>query len=602
MSARIALLILVIGLFSSPLASASDSADERARIEAARASLKERLIDAESKGVVALKGQSDPAGAASARPREAAHERPALRAGEIRSIACLTPDMLSETAAAIAVDPVGAIDALKNAILDPQNKYRREIELQLAVSYLVIGFAEEAGATVREIDDPRATAIAALASLMSGAPAGADIGSLSSCGKLAALIGEAARAREGAAPQMGEAEIELLSSLPAPVAAPISEILALAALDHGDIDLARELDETIARMRKSGDASPAQSLIRITTGEKNATKEQAIAAISPIAAAPGPLQARAIAALSEALPVTDISTEAAGLALDLEDAAASASNPRDRAELNLILAERGAGSISIQAGVKALAKSAAADAAKSISASEAARRVLGDALRADDADRRLDALAAIVASDGFAARSLDEDAATRAISELTMLGAADAVRDILSARGAPARSARLAIGAAALRAGDYDDAWMALEPYAAQPEFANLVFDVSAARGDAAAMRQAKTAAEASGNQEVKARIAWRSGDFAAAETALSRTIGDAADKKTAERLALAALASGRKSAPAGLASVLSGADNGAALLLGFFQEPPQELGAAKAFAEEIAGEIAFIRGRIAHE
>ncbi|MFZ5616717.1 MAG: hypothetical protein ACOZAA_05270, partial [Pseudomonadota bacterium] len=413
MSVRVASLILAIGVLSPMFASANDDANERALIEAARASLKERLIDAESKGVVALKGQPDPAGAGGAADpssrKTAAQERPALRTGEIRSIACLTPDMLSETAAAISADPIGAIDALKKVVLDPQNKYRREIELQLAVSYLVIGFAEEAGATVKEIDDPRATAVAALAALMSGAPADVEFDSLSSCGRLVALIREAARAREGEAPQMGGAEIELLSSLPDPVAAPIEEILALAALDHGDIDLARELDEAIARMRRSGDLSPAQSLIRIATGEKDAPNEQAIAAISPIAAAPGPLQARAIATLFEASPVTDASAEAMGLALDLEDAAAFASNPRDRAELNLILAGRGARGATIQASIKALAKSAAAAATKSAAASEAARRLLGDALRAGDADRRLDALAAIVANGGFAARSLDED-------------------------------------------------------------------------------------------------------------------------------------------------------------------------------------------------
>lgn len=601
MSHRILSVAAAIAAVSPAPATAADAADERARIEEARALLQERLVDAESKGVVALKGGRADGGAGEAPGDGLREARPALRVGEIRSISCLTPDMLSETAAAIGGDPIGAIDALRKAVLDRENNLRREIELQLAVSYLVIGFSEEAGAIVRDMDDPRAVATAALADLMSGAPVGADLSVLQSCGQLSAVIREASRAQAGEEARIGDAEIQLLSSLPDPVAVPIAEIFALAAIDHGDLDLARKLEASIAEARRSGALTPAQSILRVALKGGDAPKETVIAAMAPIAAAPGPMRARAIEALSAALPATDVSRDAQAFDLDLEDAAASASDPGDRAKLYMILAGRRAMNADAEASVKALVKSVSADSSAMTAATRAASRLLGEALSAADADRRLDALAAIVTTDGFAARTLEEDTAKRAIAELTALGASDAVGAVLSDRGEPAPSIHLALAASMMRAGDYDAAWKTIEPYAAEPEFVELAFRIGAARDDPAALRIAERSAAALMNDEIAARAAWRRGDWAQAESALTKTIDEKADAKVAERLALAALANGRNSPPAALESILSTARNGGALRR-LFSQPAKDPDAARAFAEGVAEEIAFIRERIAHE
>ncbi len=594
MLAAIAFLALLTGVAGA--APAAGEGDEE-KIERAREALKKRLLDAETKGVVAIKGSRAAAPPAADEAGESADEvaRPALTPAARQAArppavvtSCLTADMIADLAAATAADPMGSIQSLQNLLLDNEAEYRGEIELQLATAYLAIGFAEEAGAIARGRTDARAVGVAALAALMQGG-ADPDHGALAahlSCGPLYGVAMKALRAADGVPPTLTSEEAALMQSLPPAIASPIAGALALSMLDHGERDHARALRPLIA------DAAVAA----IVDASLTQASDSAIAALAPVAADPGPMQARAI----EALAASAASHPDANALVDenLADAAASAPGGRDRSRLNELLAGRLAMAGKIEESLRALGRSAGAD--KASPAATTAAALLGDALKGPADDKRLQALSALANEPDFASHVLGEDAAGRAIEDFMALGAARELQAFLDARGVTGTARDHALARALLRAGDADGAATLVGPHASRPEFQDLAFKIAAARDDAAAFDAMLHEAERRGDLDLVARIAWRRGDFERAATARS-AIEESGDGAAAERLALALLAARRAAPSAALPSQKKGAMAG---LRHMFSPPPANSGdgALRAFAEGVATEIAYIRKRRAHE
>lgn len=554
-----AALFLAGSALASEPSSAAPPRDGSERVERARAALLQRLSDAKEDGVVEIRGDGP----------QTPSRTPAVAA-------CLTTEMLIGADTATAGAPMETIESLRRLLLDGDGDERAEIDLQLAIAYLVVGFAEEARAIARAHDDPRAVAIAAIADVMSGEM----IAGAAGCGDLYELAVKADRARAGGAPHLSETEIAMIAALPDPISAPIAEVFALAARDHQDQMLANRLRPLLDRDSKAAAffEEPAN----------------ASAALKQIASDPGPMQARAIEALATA------ADPAAASVVDenLEDAAARAA-PHDRRRLGDLLVARGADQERIAASIRALRRAAARDPASP--ATRQAGAILRAAVAGKDSDKRLQALAAIASEHKFAAPALDDDAARRAIDELIAFGAVDALTRVLDARGAAGDDRDLALGGALARAGDIDKAWLIAAPHEGEAPFSPLLFRLAAMRGDAASVATAARAAASAGDQVSEARLAWRAGDWKRAQAAFEGALAKSPDDAVAEKLALAALASARSQAPPTISRTKNPAIN--ALHHMFAPRPEQPTDRAlRRFGKGVAIEADFIKKRLAHE
>jgi len=562
---------------------------EQVRIEEARAAFRERLSDAQSKGIVFLKGGASPAIPAPARPAQR------LRVGDANPITCLTADMLSQTAAIVEVEPSQTIEALQNVLVDGRDGDRGELELQLAAAYLVIGFAEEAAAVASGRKDARAAAIVSLARLMSGAPPVADgAAAYVGCGDFYWTIARVEGMLAGGAVDVSDRDIDFLKSLPQPVAAPIAEALAITALDRGDRRAAARLKEILDRSASSSRRADAAAFIDTALRQPALTPEEMQTALTPIAAEPGPLRDRAIIALAPVL--AQAADHDAHLAFDndLEDAAAGRSSLG--AALGLLLAERRERRGDLTGSLRQLAKEHRAGEAKDGAAATAAQRLLAAALHAGGADRRLQALAAIAAEPAVAAPVLNDADFELVVSEFVAVGAAEALDAFLSARGVAPKARRAIVARTLVRAGRFGEAKDIARPDAGDPAIAEILFTANAFE-DKSENQSAAQSASYAGRPDLLARLAMRRGDWKAAEADFARIGAAALAEENAERMAIAALANGRAAPPP---AALEALQRNGSELPGFFA--PAQLQSAASVAENVEREITFIRRRISHE
>lgn len=563
-------------------------AGEQLRIEEARAALRARLSDAQSKGIVSLKGDAPPAAEA---PEKDAFR---LRVGDANPVTCLTVDMLSQTAAIVEKEPNRTIEALQQVIVDGRDGDRGELELQLATAYLVIGFAEEAAAVASDRKDARAAAILSLARLTVGAaPPPEGAAAYGGCGEFYRAIARVEKMIAGGAVEIADSDIRFLQSLPPPVAAPIAEALAIAALDHGERRAAERLKKILDALGPSSRRADASAYIDAALRLPALSPEEAQDALAPIAAEPGPLRQRAVIALAPVM--ANSADDAARLAFenDLEDAAAGPAS--FSAALGLLLADRRERRGDVAGSLRQLAGAhAEGDATKS--AASSARRLLAAAFDNGDADRRLQALAAVVAEPAFATPTLDAADFDMVVDELVGVGAAEALDAVLAARGVAPNARRAGVARALLRAGRAREATDLSGADAGDPEFAEILFRASAIASGPESQPTAQSAAR-TGRPDLLAREAMRRGDWKAAEAAFARIGADAPPADTAERMAIAALANGRAGPPpAALAALRRGGSD----LPDFFT--PAEGRPAASVAENIEREIAYIRRRISDE
>lgn len=563
--AAISALLLAFALRPAVAEPAPDGGDKD-RIEQARASLQERLSDAQSKGVVLLKGDARP----SAHRAEAAR---VLRPGDANPVTCLTPTMLAETAALVEKQPSRTIDSLQDLLVDGRDGDRGELELQLATAFLVIGFAEEAAAVAAGRKDARAAAIVSLARLMSSAPPAADgAAAYVGCGDFYQMIAQVEVMLAGGAVEITDNEIGFLKSLPPTIAAPIAEALTLAALDRGDPHAAARLKSLLDGLAASSRRADATAYIDAALGGPTLSAEDAQQALAPIAATPGPLRERAIIALAPMM--ANAADDGVRLAFDhdLEDAAAGASS-RGGA-LGLLLADRREQRGDISGSFRQLA-AAHEFGEGGDGAAASAQRLLAAALHSGDKDRKLHAVAAVADRPAFAAPALSPADFDLVVAELVEFGAAEALDAALAARSVAPMERRAILARALLRAGRAKEAIEIAGPGAGDPDFAEILFIAGAFERDPTSEKTVRRGLRAA-PPELLARDAMRRGDWQAAQNAFARLDRRSLAAVDADRFDTAAMAAG-KSAPATGRS-------------------------AAAVSADVAHEIDFIRQRISHE
>ncbi|MCA8887614.1 MAG: hypothetical protein KDA46_02215 [Parvularculaceae bacterium] len=200
-----------------------DSGDDASQVARARAALMQRLENADA-GVVQFRNAIDvkddevAESPVSAPVSGTAHTPVQLAV----SGQCADEGVFNAIAESIGPEPIKTIDALKTLSLSTDPLVRQEVLKQLALSYFVIGFFDEAAnvASAYQGDDGE---LALVSAFMAPSPA------ISPCGRLERLVlytaGRAA---------LSDGDLNALGQLPAALAQPLVERLMVAAATQGD--------------------------------------------------------------------------------------------------------------------------------------------------------------------------------------------------------------------------------------------------------------------------------------------------------------------------------------------------------------------------------
>jgi hypothetical protein len=444
---------------------AAPKSDEE-RVEQAREALRRRLVDAQSEGVVAIRGET-PDKADISPTSDSATARAILNQPTLRDAAagdaCATPDELRSVAASLGERPHETIEALRRDAAAPTIVGAENLASKLAVAYLVIGFAEEARAIAKGQEGAAAASVSGLAELMIGiAPEAASIDG--GCGPIPRLLRNARGLMTGVDAAPDGQDLALLARYPAPIAAAIAESLTPYAI-------ARKNDKLLEGLRRilatSSSVSRAAALIDYVRAENDNGHDELTDSVRLIASEPGPLQAQALQAMATKgvqYPAFDD---------DLEDAAAAAPE-RARAQFDFIIAERQLKANDVQRAVRALSRAARANPAIEPKARKIAGEALNKSLLSDDSDQVIAATAALASEPGFAGPAVSTQAASVARDALIRVGAAANIDALLHARGAGVAERDLAVAEAHLSFARMAEALAVTERHAADKRFDTL--------------------------------------------------------------------------------------------------------------------------------
>jgi hypothetical protein len=598
-------ILLSAMLYALPAAAGTE--EDRLRIERAREALKERLSEAHSEGVVVFKDDNGAAIApravvsAPVRDVDAKIPMPELRDGERKLSSCLTSAMLNDVANEVGDDVAAQLRRRTRALAGASDEDRDLLELALAETYLVIGFAEEAAAMAANRQDARGDAIARLAQLMMPPPvkpsnAGARF---VGCGPLYRLIAFAEQAREGGDAQIDDEAVAVLKSLPPRVAEPIVRLLIFAAVDQQDNGLANKLRELLPDNSKSVEEQKVDALIDASLAMNGEPPSADVKSLIDLSSAPGPLQARAIEALAPIMAASEDESAARAFENDLEDAVSS-SRPPEQARLSLLLADRHERSGELMRAVRDLAKAASADASAKPNAVERLRRLLAAGLEADDEDSRLRALAAVAANADAAGAALDDATALKAGEAFAAFGAVDALSGFLSKTRIGTSATQHLQAKALLRAGAAGDALELARKNASDKAWAETLFRASALSGDPAALRESEVTLTSMGRGDLAAQLSALHGDWRGVEQRLTQITARKMAPEEIELMLTASLALGRAAPPPAIEALLR--EHGAMAPIHMFEEPPTQVDRLGGFGHAMVGEIAYLREEIADE
>jgi hypothetical protein len=533
---RTRMLSLLFSVAVTTNASALEAGDDES-ITRTREYLRRQLEAARATGVVAVRGEHE-ATPGALRDGDASLGASSYTGASTR---CITHESLSATAAQLRGDPVTTLEAFRNAVLDGEAAARREAELALAKSYLVLGFAEEARAISAPRDGAEAAGVAGLALLAEGRPADAarKIEGLGACGAVYGFISEAAAVLMGARVKLSPSSREALANLPEPLSRPIAEAIAVQAIEAGG-----DPAETLRRIPLSS-SSVGRSEARAFIDAMSLSDETSSAAqLAVIGAAPGPFRAQALETLSTRIG-SGVPAEIEGaLEDDAMEEIETGKNIGPIARLSLSLAEIRLRKHDFAGTARALFAAYQYESTRD-TAKRRFRQIFAPLVQSEDFGDRLPALAVITAYSDLAADSLASEDIKIAASKAAALGAVDSATKILNASSIAPFEAGLMMGEAAYRAGDFEKASSILEPLAADKRALDLLRRLAIQSGD----REAEERYSASIGKSAVGDFLWRRGRYAAlAEMADA----DSDEEAEVEKVLLSHIAT-RRSAPSRL-------------------------------------------------
>ncbi|MEZ5917904.1 MAG: hypothetical protein R3C40_10160 [Parvularculaceae bacterium] len=254
-----------------------DSGDDALQVARARAALMQRLENADA-GVIQFRNVVDANDDEVAQSPFSAPVSGALHTPEqlVLPGQCADAGVFNAIAESIGSEPVKTIEALKTLSRSADQRVRQEVLKQLALSYFVVGFFDEAAnvASAYQGDDGELALVSAFAS-----PSLA----IAPCGPLERLVLYAAG---GAA--LSDGDLNVLGELPAALAQPLVERLMIAAATRGDDAVLAAL-APIARaqpeMAPSADVLQALEDARPQFAHPKTPRPQIVKAASPEASA-----------------------------------------------------------------------------------------------------------------------------------------------------------------------------------------------------------------------------------------------------------------------------------------------------------------------------
>lgn len=495
---------------------------------------------------------------------------------------CIDPSLFDEPLSEEGKLDYSTISKLRQRLeTSMDEEERQDLARTLALAYIHIGFFEEA----RAIAAPRAThgdhnmaVAAALSDLAIGAKRNAReiMQAYAKCGPFFEMaIAAASTADDDGAPTIADAHLNALKALTSPLRAPISEALALTALERGDETLAR-VAYAIAKETR-GDA-PSAALVILEKALGAPGKDAAIEIeekLTEAAQTPGPHQSKALALLAE-----DYQDRAEAAYDGFLDDLAHQTRARDMSVSEARASFSGAKALAsagrLNEGVAVLSASAQS-APKAASAAQAvARSMIIDALLGDD-ETRLKAIQSFLLHRDFLGGEDGAEVSLAVARELSKFGAKYLVEDALSDLPA-SRSAEINL-IKAQTALNSDEPEAALETIAhIQNKNEAAVLKVTALErlGDSdGAVSVVKTAVQSGETSDAMTRAAWRAQDLRLAIDAFEKTPATERSAGVAARISLAALGAGLKSLPATARDVLSNDSETLAALTHMFAAAP---------------------------
>jgi hypothetical protein len=486
--------------------------------------------------------------------REEAPRPPALRDGPGGLAAlreseaeCLTMERLRRSERSLADEPVAGLDRLRAALLAEDGIRRSDAEIDLAIGYLVLGFAEEARAIAAAQAGVEAAGVMGLALLMENRPEDVErrLSGAERCGAVYQMIRESADLLLQKRERLSTAAQDHLARLPSRIGQPIAEAMAAHALAAGaDPEIyGRETPREDARTETSEAATFASAVA-------DPSAESGVAKLLEIGSTPGMFRVKALTAASAKLDDAANREFIESFEANSADILDEPGGGEGKAKFSLLIARRRAAQGNMTGAAKALAAAYDHGGARN-AALETHRELFVPLIRSSSSDDRLSALSAIVERPRLAADSLPASDMASAAHAAARLGAVQATNKLLSVLSPPAAEASLLRGEAAYRAGDLLGARSILEPIADSPAgaalFSRLVIrtadpeaplpvsvqragveaaNVFWALGDFEALRGLASTSTLTGAQATQAVLAHLAADVAPSET-LMRNTGD---------------------------------------------------------------------------
>lgn len=599
------LLASIVFLAANTLA-AEPSKDASGAVERAREAFSKKLEEANTDGIVLMKGESKRSTDQLELPLQLSAPAPTptstLRDGYEDAPDCLTLSGLTTAAASAGGDPFGRIDRLMGGLAGNAKAESNWNEARLAETYLAIGFFDEAYALSSMATGPRAAAISTFAAIAinQGSMPPEKLLESQHCGKLHVLAVKIRRAYGAGALNFDDADFQLIGSLPPPVAQSVFDYVSIAAIDRGELGIAARIREVRAGLDGVIVKTQAESFVDAALLISERSDVESAESLLTITADPGPLRERALNHLvtgNAAALLNDAQKNA--LYANLEDAHDASSESGWEAALADTLVNHKLKSGDWQGALRQLARQLADHENDNQKAKSTFSRVLSEKLLGEKKDDAISALAFVADNAEISAEGLGDVAFNKAVEELARLGAAEILEPLLAFRDSDASDHVLLRSDAMRRSGDIDGLKALVSGREGDVKFLQFIAAIALEDQKSALPKFSINVIQSPEAAESIARAAWAEGDWITAANFFRKAHENAPRDELLEYEALASLASGGvNEAAAGRRGGDAGIRN--SVLMHMFVPAPEAGTDAslREFSQGVAQETEYIRKR----
>ena len=590
---------------TKPVAAKQSSFDSKSEIDSIRKGIVELLAAAEQRGFVDYNFEKTPQKHdVRNKSTEKAIINPARELIEAPAPVCDISHHWAEILADIPPKKTTEIAAMAKSVNSQQNSNKIDIDRVVATEYLRLGFFEEARAIARAHGQTAEMAlIASLAELPLNTMTKtvAYFEEREPCGAIFEVLSSAARVknRESNHFEFEERHYRALGALVASLRVPISELLALHALDNDEILSAEQFLE-IGKMAGPNENSPVNDIIQAAISP-SIGDDESLQQLQEIAQAPNRLQAKALGEIARRVEADR------GQAYDgyLEDLIDYAAAPPQRAKQNNAQAFSSANVLAsagkLSAAVSILAHKAGNSPGSLQSVRNHARELILSNITANNPDFPFAALNAYFNHQDFLSNASDPRLEISVAQELAAIGAPNLSKSVLSkTNGIERDEADEIMMRAFLSAEDYDRVLDIANSNPSNIEGAALAVRASGHMNDASVFQT--PALRNASNYDV-ATAAWRAGHAEITAELLSETPFSALSPEHQEMRVLAELR--RKTDLSQMNVAVSNDEHTNTLLQMLKAAPTGKSSVLKdifSFQQNLDREIQFIRKRLKDE